>query len=134
MMKLQYILFFVVIIQLLGCSDYHTITSPNGTECLTLESIENLNTKANDIYLYYGKQPVNKKEYIKLKWSSIFGITVYWGTKPLIIRSVVSIKENTISPKVIDMKTYNEDNERKIDTMRYISYDFVDIVNGKYDR
>ena len=117
-----------------GCVDTQTIYSPDKKQCLTFIHQTDFGASPNDVFIYYGKPPLDKSRYIRMGWTNDFGISVCWYSKPLKIRTVTLINENTVPTHLIDVQKYPIDNTIKEDSGNlFISYDLPELMTGKYN-
>lgn len=114
---------------LVSCENSQTLYSPDGKHSLTFIQKEGLYTNPQDVYIYYSQPPVNKKEYIRVRWSSMVGVSIWWDIDPIKINVGSTIFENTIPSNLVDTGHIFENEVYK---ESFKNYDFPDVMQGKY--
>ena len=135
-MRLSLIGFFSIIL-LYSCTyhDYYTVSSPDGSKCVTFEyTTSMIPNDSQFVKLYLDAPPVNKKHYVKMLWSNIGAGDIDWKSTPIKIRCWL-LKENTIPSNLTDVKAAMspiEKQEFHEEGSSWVSYDFTLISSGKY--
>lgn len=122
------VLFGLVLLS--SCTKVVTIASPDDKVCLTFESDILDPNPGRPVRIYYG-DPSNG-QYAAVRYSSIVGVTVYWKTSPLIIRSVSTVYENTMDSSLVDFMTYSDDTVNDLKYKYFITYGFAEAFQGEY--
>lgn len=118
------------LVLLSSCTDVVTIASPDDKVCLTFETDMLDPNPGRPVRIYYG-DPSNG-QYAAVRHSSIVGVTVYWKTSPLIIRSVSTVYENKMDTSLVDFMTYSDDTVNDLKYKYFITYGFPEAFQGKY--
>lgn len=135
MNKLILCLFTYMLI--ISCNNYYTLSSPDGSYCVTFEEVQSVRQAEPIVNLYINNAKISEHSpHLRMRWSNTYGIMINWKSKPIKIRSFL-IRSNSLDSSLYDVKadmTKEEEKEFSLPGSGWKEYNFVDLRDGDHKR